>query len=285
MSRPVLAAVESQQKKINRLEQVIAAQHKQIVIQGSQLAYLARVAGVQQAFASIQKKADENNPGSPIPDPPSEAPAETTEQARTPEASDDPRNPGQTPGSVDNLAAGTTTTPLVPGEAWPTSPYNDLQDATAPVSGTETQRPLNETKIETDVRVGDPTNPQVAFPWTLSSLSADERAERTMASMRLANLRIAAAVARGDVLEVAASIESDESITPQMLNHEIATLSAVTKAAGSQQGRRPAGLVPQASRTSGVQRTVPSMTGESGLTATAGIESVSEDTQDSDLFD
>jgi hypothetical protein len=278
--RPALAAVAAQQRTID-------AQAARIATLEAQVEFIARLAGVTQHVAALKVEADINNPAQPIPDPPSEAAFETTEQAATPSAMDSPLNPGMTPGSVNNLAADTTTTPLVPGEALPTAPFNVLENVQAPVAGTETQRPLDETKIETDVRVGDPMNPQVAFPWTLSSLSGEERAERTMASLRLARLRRQAGLSNEDELGLAEKIASDETMIPAVIENEIATLSVVTKNAAQQQARpagRPGGLVPRAA-SQGVQRTVPSLSAEAGLAAQAGGGSVADDTTDSDLFD
>lgn len=277
--RPALAALAAQQNVINQQAQRIATLEAQVE-------FIGKMAGITPHLATL-KVADVNNPAQPWPDPPSEAPFQTTEEALAPDATDSPLAPGQTPNSTNDLAADTTTTPLAPGETLPTPPFNQLLDVNAPVAGTETQRPLNETKIETDVRVGDPTNPQVAFPWTLSSLSPEQRAERTIASLRLARLRIQAGLANEDELGLAEKIASDAKVTPEVLDNEIATLSAVTKNAAAQQQRqagRPAGLVPRAA-SAGVQRTVPSMTADAaGFQHTAGAASVSDDTQDADLF-
>jgi hypothetical protein len=249
--KPLLAALAAQQKTIDALTAYKDASQREIIVLKSQLHHLAEIAGLGPAMASIRKKADIDNPAQPVPAPPSEAPFETTEQALQSETHDNVQNPGQTPGSVQDLAADTTTTPLVPGEALPTSPYNDLVNVEAPVAGTETQRPLNETKIETDVRVGDPMAPQVAFPWTISS-------QRTMASIRLARLRIEAGLAQGDDLGLGQTIASDQSISDDAIDTEINTLSRVRQVQATRQ--RPAGLVPRAA--SG--RTAPSLVSEAG---------------------
>ena len=139
------------------------------------------------------------------------------------------------------------------------------------------------------MRVGDPMNPQVAFPWTLSSLSSDERQARTMASLRLAKLRIAAGISSEDELGLAEKIASDESLAPAVIINEIETLAQVQRIAVANRSQgRPGGLVPRAA-SGGVQRTVPSLTGNeagvAGLVAQAGAASVSDDTADADLFD
>jgi hypothetical protein len=269
MSRPILAAVQAQQRTIQRLE-------RQLAVQGMQMAWLARVAGVSEHVAAIQKKADEDNPAQPVPNPPSAPAFESTEEAVQPEAYDDVQNPGMTPGSVNNLAADTTDTALTPGATLPTSPFNELEEVTAPVAGTETQLPLNQTRIETDVRVGDPMNPEVAYPWQLGGKSSN----RTMASLRLARLQITAGIAAGDDLAVAAVIEGSKTSDKEIVG-EINVLSKVAKVAQARQ-QRPANLVP---RSASVQRTTPSLAGEQALVSVASASSVADDTADSDLFD
>jgi hypothetical protein len=289
MARPVLAAVQEQQKTIDALRASVAKQDLA-------LAFLARLAGVSEHIDAINKQADVLNPAQPWPDPPSAGPSETTDQARTPSAQDDPRAQGVTPGSNQGIAADSTDVALAPGQSLPTAPYGDLQDVSAPVAGTETHVPNDLTRIETDVRVGDPTDPEVAFPWTLGgenpqaedavsdAQSAVQRAasssNRTMASLHLARLRLAAKVASGDDLQIAAAIDGDSSLSDHDISREIEVLSSVTKAAARQ--ARPANLVP---KSASVQRTVPSLAGDSGISSVASAASVSDDVADSDLFD
>lgn len=280
--RPALAALAAQQKQIEALaaqnEGLLAfatAAHEEITVLKNQLHGLAAVAGFDGEMEGIRSTAlkalaDINNPAQPVEAPPSEAAPQSTEDALASDTHDNVQNPGMTPGSVADLAADTTTTPLVPGETLPTNPYNQLVNVEAPVAGTETQRPLNETKIETDVRVGDPTNPQVAFPWTIKSSS------RVMASMRLARLRIEAGLEQGDDLALGEKIASQEGLTDEAIQTEIKTLANVQRVASRQ---RPAGLVPRAAS---VQRTVPSLATE-GLQATASAAAADDDA--SDLFD
>jgi hypothetical protein len=181
-SRPILAAVQGQQKHIEALKQVAANQRHEIEVLKGQLTYIANMAGVGQQMTAIRKRADQlkladvNNPGQPVPDPPSQGPSETTEEAVTPETMDDPRRPGQTPGSVQDVPADTTDLAMNPGESLPTSPYGDMVDVTAPVAGTETHVPDDQTRIETDVRVGDPMNLDTAFPWTISPNNSNGQA-------------------------------------------------------------------------------------------------------------
>jgi hypothetical protein len=243
--RPVLAAVQSQQREIERLKRTVAKQDLA-------LAFIAKVAGVTPELQALYKEADVLNPAQPVPDAPEEAPVQTTEDARTPEAYDDPQAIGATPGANQHLQADTTTNPLAVGEDLPTAPFSNDQDVSAPVAGTNSgEVPLPDTRTEVEVRVGNPDDPQPAFPWTISS-------NRTMAALRLARLQIEAGIAEGDDITVAASIEVDASLSDEMLEREITTLERVSKAAAKT--ARPAGLVPRAA---GVQRTTPSLASDS----------------------
>lgn len=275
MARPVLAAVKDQQKMIQALQATVAKQDLA-------LTFIARMAGVTDEVSAIYKQADAANPAQPVEDAPSEAPSETTDQARTPEAQDDPQNLGATPGANQNVSADSTDVVLSPGQSLPTSPYGDLENVQAPVAGTETHVPNEQTRIETDVRVGDPDNPTQAFPWTLGSKEdAASIQNRTMATIHLARLRLAAGIAQGDDLQVAASIDGNKEMSDHDIAKEIEVLSSVTKAAARQ--ARPANLVPKSAAS--VQRTVPSLAGDPGLSSVASAASVSDDTQDADLFD
>jgi hypothetical protein len=263
-------------------EAAVAALTQKVAVLEQQNAYLAQLAGVAPQFQEIRRRADLNNPASPIPDPGSAPAPESTEQALQSATNDNVQNPGETPGSVQGVPAELTTTPLAPGEVLDTPPATNLIDVTAPTAGTETQLPLNQTRIETDVRVdpdplkasgpgvGGAGNDGTAFPWTMSSAQQQEAvsANRTMASIRLAKLRITAGMQRGDELAVAAQIETDRALSNEMIAHEINTLAMVTRANAGRQGR-PSNLVPRsAGAAPGVQRTVPSLAPEPVIAAT-----------------
>jgi hypothetical protein len=271
----LLKAVAAQQTVIDSLRADNARLASINELRGIEIDFIARVAGISNEIEAIRATADLNNPASPVPDPASEGPSETTEQAATPEARDDAQALGETPGSVAGVPAETTDVALNPGQSLPTAPFGQMTDVTSPVAGTETQLPLDQTRIETDVRVGNPDDPNPAFPWTLS---AKESRERTLASLRLARLRISAGLAQGEDIMVAAAIEADASLSNDLIDNEINVLSSVSKAASRQP--RPTGLVP---RSASVERTVPSLVGDSApsLSTTAGLD----DTADADLFD
>lgn len=266
--QPLMAALAAQQKTIDSQASFMDAMRHEIIVLKSQLAHLADVAGLGQHMAAIRKKADIENPAQPVANPGSQPAAGSTEEALAPDTMDNVQNPGMTPGSVNNLAADTTTTPNEPGETLPTAPFNDLQDVSAPVSGTETQLPLNQTRIETDVRVGDPMAPDVAFPWTISK-------SRTMACIRLARLRIEAGIAGGDDLSLGEIIAADQHLSDEAITTEINTLSQIKQVAARQP--RPAGLVPRAAS---VSRVSPSLSSEAGV----GNADVTDDDAES-LFD
>ena len=195
---------------------------------------------------------------------------------------DDPSRPGATPGSMTAVPAQQTTTAITPGVELDTPPGNNMIDVTAPVQGTNPSQdggvPIEQRRIETDVRIDpDPLKAQgpgiggvgndgTAFPWVLNagqpgqqqggmqqrqgSLSAeDERGARTMAAIRLGRLRVQAGLARGDELEVGSAIERTASLSLRDIEHEIATLTAVSRTASAGAPRYPTGMAPRQQRT------------------------------------
>lgn len=294
-NRPLMQAMASQQATLNKIAARNSELERQLSIQGLQLSFVARLAGVTKELDAIRRQADIDNPAQPVPNPPSEQAAETTEEAVTPEAYDNPNQIGETPGANQGVAAETTATPMDPGVTLPTAPYNQLLNVSAPVSGTETHTPPETTRIETDVRVGDPMNPETAYPLNPAFGPSQQQGttpprdgemaqtgsrNRTMASLRLAKHRITAGLARGDEFTVAAAIESDRDLSEAMIRHEIATLSQVTKAAA--RAARPQGLVPRSA--SGVQRTMPSLvTQPAPITSVAGNVGATDDDAE-DIF-
>lgn len=244
----------------------------------AQLAMLGSLAGVGPEMDAIRRQADMMNPGSPVPDPPEQPATQSTEEALQAGSAhadggqqgsapmggghsvDDVSRPGTTPGSVTNVPAMQTTTPITPGVEVPTSPATNLVDVTAPVTGTNPAQdggvPLNERRIETDVRIdpdplkasgpgiGGQGNDGTAYPWVLgeqpqgqqkAASLQDQQAERTFAAIRLAKLRVQAGLDQGDELTVAAAIERDASLSLPVIAREIDTLGRVASA----QPRRP----------------------------------------------
>ncbi|WP_428957932.1 hypothetical protein [Streptomyces sp. cg35] len=283
MSRPIMAAVAAQQ-------QVIDDQRKALAVLGQQVALIARLAGVTAEVEALAKTADIANPAQPIPDGPEQAPSESTEQAATPETNDDVRSPGQTGNSTQGVPAATTDTALTPGGTLPAEPYGNLQDATSPVSGVNTgEVGGDQTRIETDVRVGNPMQPEVAFPWNISDNQSNSAPpstgemsqggggsaspNRTHASLRLARLRVQAGAAKGDDLTMAAAIEADARMTGAMIEHEISVLDGIVRNASTK--AQSAGRAPVRAQA----RVAPSLAPQS--TATGGGFEASHD---SDIF-
>lgn len=283
--RPALAALADQQQIIDRQGQQIEALRNQVKVLTAGLQSLAGLAGAEAHVASaMQKQADVMNPAQPIPDPPSSPPTQTTQEVKTPEAFANPETPGLIPGSTNDVAADAVSTVFTPGMDVPAPAFKNLVDVTSPIQGTEGPRPLSEVKTLTDVRVGDPMRPEVAFPLqgpfanrpTTGSL-------RTMASIRLARLRLQAGIAQGDDLAVAAEIEKDASLSDEALEREISTLNNVVTASRQEPRQVARNLVPKAASAQGVGRTVPSLQPGQSLQATAAAGD--DDTRDADLFD
>lgn len=290
---PRIAAL---QQIIDQQDRMLRVQAEQIKVAGRQLHYLATVAGVGKEFDALKREgakviADIMNPAQPVPDPADAPPSETTDQAATPETFDDPRRPGLTPGSVNGVPAQMTDTPLQPGVTVPTQPFNNLVDVTAPVAGTETHVPNEQTRIETDVRVGDPmanaNSPQgYAFPLTgpfaqdgaatvgtttSPGLPVGGGSERTMASLRLAKLRREAGLSEEDEFLGGAKIEATAGLSLEAINVEITTLEGIRAVSTKKEGRRPqGGALP---RQVTAERAAPSLVGSrAALTATASFE-------------
>lgn len=306
-NRPLMQAMASQQKTLEGLKAHAAKLAHENAVLRLQLAYVAKMAGVSKELDAIRRQADADNPAQPVPNPASQPATESTEEAATPEAYDNPNQIGQTPGANQGVGAEMTATPMDPGASLPTAPYNNLTDVSAPVSGTETHVPDQMTRIETDVRVGDPMNPETGFPLNpafgpsqqqgttpprdgeMSQTSSKKTATRqepsqarTMRSLRLARLQIAAGLAKGDDLELAGKLSAEASLSDEAMQVQIDTLGQVAKVAAARQ-QRPQGLVPRAAA-GNVRRTTPSLvTQPAPITSVAGAVGA-EDDDAADLF-
>lgn len=282
------------------LHQALAAQQNSIEYLVAKVALqdviiddIAALAGVKGRVAAIRRQADADNPAQPVPNPPSEQPYETTEQAITPEARDDVRNPGMTPGSTQHVPAEQVTTALTPGEDLPTQPTNYLDNIQAPIAGTETHVPDEMTRIEEDVRVSPmvspAANPEVAFPWVTgpnnsnvgdsapdAKTASAHSEERTFAAIHLARLQIQAGIGEGDDELVLGQKIASSDVTNDEIASNIKTLSAVVKSA-SVQSQAPARVTRQAARS------VPSLA--SSPSHLGGHGSLAAESADSDLFD
>jgi hypothetical protein len=263
--RPALAALAEQQQIIDRL--VATARKQEIAINQLTrgLSAVAKLTGNDaKVRTAIFKRADEQNPAQPVPDPAGEAPTQTNAEAEAPEAKADVRAPGLVPGTNNDTAADAVSTAYTPGQDIPDSALHQLVDVTRPIDGTQGARPLSETKTLVDVRVGDPMKAQVAFPVNgpfanAQRTSSIDSADRAFAAQRLAQLRITAGTNEheDEILE-ATSIQRDASLSDDSIQREIETYTRVTKAAVKRAGNEeaPRNLVPR----SAAVRTVPQLT-------------------------
>ena len=268
------ALVEYQQHENRKLSARLASKDSQIqrLTYGLQAIaqYLGPDVDTLVRSAMLRKRADEQNPAQPVPEPAPEPATQSTPEVETPEAMADVNAPGMVPGSNQDVAADAVTTAYTPGQDVGANPVRNLVDVTRPVDGTQGPRPLSETKTNVDVRVGNPMNPQTAFPLSgpfaqpqrTGSANGDAHA---MAAIRLARLRIATGE-QGDDLALGQKIASE--MDPNAINAEIATLNGVLKRTASRQSgpngaQPPRGAVPRAAP--GVGRTTPSLTSQAGL--------------------
>jgi hypothetical protein len=301
MARPAIEALAEQQREIGQLRQTNASleariaglvrvaevQQEQLNRFGQGLRHLSQLAGVEgKVVTAMTRQADVQNPAQPIPEPPAVPPTQTTQEAEAPEAQANVQTPGLVPGSTQDVAADATTTAYTPGMDIPGPAFKNLVDVTAPVAGTQGPLPLSQVKTETDVRVGDAMAPDAAFPLqgpfanaqrTSAKTGGEGGGNRTMASIRLARLRIEAGIAEpGEDLALAATIEKDASISTAAIEGEIATLTKVRTASRSRgnDSNRNQRLVP---RMANQRQAGPSMA-SGGIQATAsGNTSDAED--------
>jgi hypothetical protein len=228
-------------------------------------------------ISAIYRLANPANPAQPIMEPPSEAPIVTEQQAMAPSARDDVTQLGATP--MTDVSADTTIALDQPYGEYANTPVGmNRVDVTAPVAGTETQRPPSETIIPVDVRVGNPDNPQPAFPWTMGPVGSNgpgippgpsvgnpataSSNKRAFATLHLAKLQIQAGIANGDDLEIAASLDASP-LTDGEIQTQITTLSKVVEATKSRPSPTVAAeptrrLVPKAAAFEGGGKTMPS---------------------------
>jgi hypothetical protein len=285
--RPALAALHEQQKLIAQQSTTITALRRVATTQRTalheQAGMIQRLAAGLQAMAehlgpdavshvaaAMVKRADVQNPAQPVPEPPSEPSPHGTQETKTPEAFADVTAPGLVPGSTQDVAADVTSTVYTPGQDIPAPPVKQLVDVTRPVDGTQSPQPLGDVKTLTDVRVGDPMNPQTAFPLrgpfangqrTSSVQGGSDTANtsnRTMAALRLAKLRIEAGTAESaDEFAETGRIEANASMTVDAITAEINTLAGVKTAAQRHLANRNPSLVPR--QAAGTPRSVPSL--------------------------
>lgn len=243
--RPALKALAEQQIMLTANRQAIQA-----------IATLAGVdvapiyAQAERRIASLQRRADAENPAQPVPEPGSEAPSQSSSDALGDLNDADVTTAGEVT-SEDGLA-GTTVDVTAVGEVMADEAAGTA-DVTTPTSGIEVSE--NETQISGDVtaRGFDAEN---AFPI--------EAQKRVFASLRLARMRITAGIAQGEDLVLGEEI-AKSAMSNAAIDAEIATLSRVRAASN----RQPTPSAPvRADR-----RSVPSL----GVTASASTPIVGSD--------
>lgn len=242
----------------------------------------AAIVALQDEVSSMRRMADTENPAQPVPEPASDAPAATSDEALGELDEVDVTEEGAVTDSqratvedADVTGVGSIPTVEHPG-------VNEPEDVTAPVDGTQEQRPLEETKTESDVRVNEDAlgETEGLYEENLgpAMTTASSEGPRLIASMRLARLQIAAGIADTDDdlslgQEINASARSDEAIRA-----EIETLGKVQakqggKRTGAKAPRGARGLVPKPA--SG-QREAASFAAPSGLSPSGNAPSGDE---------
>ena len=125
----------------------------------------------QNRVAALYHRANPANPAQPIPEPPSEPPVFTSQEAVQSEGRDDVTQLGATP--VSDVEADATTDVNTPYGEFANEPVGMTRtDVTAPVQGTETATPPEMTVIPVDTRIGNPDNPAIAFPFTIGPVGS-----------------------------------------------------------------------------------------------------------------
>ena len=228
-------------------------------------------AQVFAVVAATRKVADEQNPANPIPEPAAQAPAVTTEEAKTPAATTDVTSPAIGSEVLTEGVTPAATTSLQDGGTVLDQPLDlNEQTVTAPVAGTQTNDGAH--KVEHDISSGVDNPPANGPAFPLQGPFAEQAKVtgaisegRTFASLRLARLRIQAGIVPPqDDLVLAQTLAKDAALTDEAIAAETATLSQVIAAQPQAQPVRPVArrLVPQAAAATAQpiqERAVPSL--------------------------
>ena len=213
--RPTLKALAEQQIMLTANRQAIQA--------------IATLAGVDVApiyatadrrIASLQRRADAENPAQPIPEPGSEAPSQSSSDALGDLNDADVSTAGGV--TEEDGLAGKTVDVTAVGEVMPEEAAGTA-DVTKPTSGIEVSENDSQTSGDVTSRTFDPEN---AFPIEPAFAAAQKR---TFASLHLARLRLAAGIAQGDDLVVGESI-AKSAMSDEAIDAEIGTLTRVRTA-------------------------------------------------------
>lgn len=282
----IIRAVAEQQDDITSLKQANANLVRLTRQQDAQIGHLTRAVasiavsagvGSHPHFAGLVRQAGLKIAETDTNNNPSGAPSTSTGDAKKPDATDSVENVGAAPGEVNKGVTPEGVTDVNNSDVVANPPMLDhLQDATAPVSGTDAPTPAAGDAAGTStVTVGTPSNESFDKPGD-SGWSTASR-ERFVASQRLARLQIRAGIQSGDDLVLAESIDKSAA-SLDVINAQIETLASLpsreASAPSADQRRR---LVPQA-RQAGI---VPARQQPSLQSTAAGVP---EDRADEDQW-
>ena len=260
----------------------IAEQEVRLQAQQEQINVIARLAGLEPQTQAIQaqaarkisalrKRADEQNPAQPVPEPGSQSAPATTEEARSTadDVSDHPTGTGtasDTPAAsteVGDHPAGTGAAPSVDTAQPP--PATEV-DVAAPIAGSNPEDFPAKTEITPvtldSPQTGDINAAEGTTGWADGKAASVTPEERTFAALRLARLRIKARIASGDDIALGHEI-AKSAMTDEAMVSEISTLDQVVRmaaAAAPQAGApvAPRNLVPRHAAVTS-ERQVPSL--------------------------
>jgi len=261
--RPTLKALAEQQVMLDANQKAI-----------TRIAGLAGVkvddiyATMNRRIAAMQRRADIDNPGQPVPEPPAESASQSTDEALGDlnDASVDAVGGVTTDDGTDTTVADVT---QVGGVVEATDA--ETIDVTAPTTGAAFED--NDATLQADVTAESPSTDPM-FP-----IDPAFAQRRVFAALRLARLRIQAGIAStDDDLSLGETI-AKSAMSQGAIDHEIATLSQVQRSTA----RQASALAPaMASRE--VRRAVPSLGGVTSShqpSATADVAALA----DTFLFD
>ena len=148
-----------------------------------QMSVVANASGLAEPLATIgaacqskvaalyNRRANPANPAQPVTEPGTEPPIATSAEAMQSAGRDDVTQLGASP--IADVSADATTSVDTPYGEDANSPVGMTRtDVTAPVAGTEVATPPEMTVIPVDTRIGNPNNPQVAFPFTIGPVGS-----------------------------------------------------------------------------------------------------------------
>lgn len=235
----------------------MAARKRQASAQPSTQRLVEENAALRNRIAQLTKRADEENPAQPVPEPATTSPAESHEETvAEPEAQNvDVETPGgviadpiKAPGDVETIG-GEAQDEILAGT-------NQTDNVEAPVAGTTEVDPAAVIDVQPDHRgetlgepafTGDWINPGAdtvpdiggnaagggsvessrAFKAALGRRNAETR-DRIWASIRLARLRLQAGIEKGDELELARRIEAS-SDSMEAIVREASTIQTLAQ--------------------------------------------------------